>query len=363
MHELAVDPLSLYQRSLQKDDFFADPVQAIAIDHLQRLYIELQTKKNPSSLFSRFLKNSVKSKLSCKGLYLYAGVGRGKTYLMDLFFHSLPTGAKLRLHFHHFMLTVHKELALLQGEPDPLKIIAKKFASQSQVLCFDEFYVDDVADAMILSGMLTALFEQGVTLVLTSNVHPDDLYKNGLQRQRFLPVIALLKNKCDILDLHGERDYRLNRLIETEIYYYPLDRTTHLQLLNSFKQLSKGKKNYNQCIEINKRFIQTIANSDDTLSLTFSHLCSGPRAVTDYIAIATLFRIVLIADVYQMDDATNDVARRFISMIDEFYDRKVVIIISAEVEINDLYIGEKLRFEFQRCISRLFEMQSKAYLQ
>ena len=231
------------------------------------------------------------------------------------------------------------------------------------MLCFDEFYVDDIADAMILAGMLTALFEQGVTLVATSNIHPNDLYKNGLQRPCFLPVIALLKVECEIFNLDGERDYRLNRLIETQIYHYPLDDVAYLQICNSFEALSQGDKSYKQSIEINQRLIPTVANSSDTLTVDFSVLCGAGRAVSDYIEIAILYRTVLIADVCQMDDSVNDVARRFISMIDEFYDHHLVIIISAEVEIKLLYIGKKLRFEFQRCASRLIEMQSKAYLQ
>lgn len=359
INELVVDPYSIYQADLQKENFFSDPAQAIAIDHLQHLYIELQTEKKPSPLFS-FLFKKIES---CKGLYLYGGVGRGKTYLMDLFFYSLPTKAKLRLHFHHFMLRVHKELALLQGHPDPLKKIAQKFASQARVLCFDEFYVDDIGDAMILAGMLTALFEQGVTLVATSNIHPNDLYKNGLQRPRFLPVIALLKTECEIFNLDGQCDYRLNRLIETQIYHYPLDDIAHLKISNSFEKLSQGNKLYKKSIEINQRLIPTIANSSDTLTIDFSILCGQGRGVSDYIEIAILYRTVLISTVFQMDDSVSDVTRRFISMIDEFYDHHVIVIISAEVEINQLYKGKKLQFEFKRCASRLIEMQSKAYLQ
>ncbi|PKH01904.1 cell division protein ZapE [Psychromonas sp. MB-3u-54] len=361
-------PLNLYRADLQKDNFFEDPAQAIAIQQLQRLYSDLQTppvenKKN--SILSRLVNKvtAPTSKKKCfKGIYFYGGVGRGKTYLVDLFFHSLPTQRKQRLHFHHFMLRVHKELSELQGQANPLVKIAKKFASQTDVLCFDEFYVDDITDAMILAGMLTALFEQGIVLVATSNIHPDDLYKNGLQRARFLPVIDLVKRHCEVFNLDGGRDYRIGRLINSEIYHYPLDSSASLQIKSAFENLADGDKVYGQDIEINSRLIPTIANSIDTLSIEFGSLCDGPRSVLDYIEMAILYRTIIVANIKQMDDLHNDIVRRFIAMIDEFYDHHVAVIISAEVNIMDLYIGSKLDFEFQRCVSRLSEMQSKTYL-
>jgi cell division protein ZapE len=363
-----VTPLNLYRADLQKDNFFEDPAQAIAIQQLQRLYSNLQTlpvenKKNSilSRLVNKVAPPASKKKLF-KGLYFYGGVGRGKTYLVDLFFHSLSTQRKQRLHFHHFMLRVHKELSELQGQVNPLVKIAKKFASQTDVLCFDEFYVDDITDAMILAGMLTALFEQGIVLVATSNIHPDDLYKNGLQRARFLPVIDLVKSNCEVFNLDGGRDYRIGRLINSEIYHYPLDSSASLQIKSAFENLADGDKVYEQNIEINSRLIPTIANSIDTLSIEFGSLCDGPRSVLDYIEIAILYRTVIIANIKQMDDLHNDIVRRFIAMIDEFYDHHVAVIISAEVNIMDLYIGSQLDFEFQRCVSRLSEMQSKTYL-
>ncbi|WP_028865199.1 cell division protein ZapE [Psychromonas aquimarina] len=362
-------PLSLYQADLEKPDFFADPSQAAAVEHLQRLYSDLQGQAAESvengflpRLIKKLLNKPLKNQL-VRGLYFYGGVGRGKTYLLDLFFHSLPTERKLRLHFHHFMLRVHKELAELEGQVNPLKKIAEKFSAETDVLCFDEFFVEDITDAMILAGMLEALFEQGVVLATTSNIHPADLYKNGLQRARFLPAIELVCSFCEIVSLDGGKDYRIGRLIEAEIYHAPLDEGAAVQIEQTFESLADGDRVYAQPIEINGRSIAAAAYSADTLSIEFESLCGGPRSVLDYIELAILYRTVLVANIKQMHDQHNDLARRFIAMVDEFYDRHVVLIISAEVEVMQLYAGTKLSFEFQRCISRLLEMQSTAYLQ
>ncbi|MDA7746482.1 cell division protein ZapE [Psychromonas sp.] len=358
-------PLSLYQADLLKPTFFADDAQLQAITLLQRLYDDLLEKQNQvvkkQSIFKRlFSSNSATTPI--KGLYFYGGVGRGKTYLVDLFFHSIKSERKKRLHFHHFMLQVHKQLTLLQGQVDPLKVIAKQFASEADIICFDEFFVEDITDAMILAGMFEALFAEGVVLVATSNIHPDNLYKNGLQRARFLPAIALINQHCEIFNLDGGKDYRLGRLIEAEIYHYPLDDNAILQIKNIFETLATGDKTFNEIITINNRPLTSIANSCDTLSIEFSELCDGPRSVHDYIELAILYRTVLVANIPQMGEQHNDLARRFIAMVDEFYDRNVVLIMSAEVDVLQLYQGNRLAFEFQRCVSRLLEMQSKAYL-
>jgi len=362
-----VTPLSLYQADLQKDSFFADESQAKAIQYLQRLFDDLNKRPELSNkkegLFSRFFKRESATQERVKGLYFYGGVGRGKTYLMDLFFHSLKTERKSRLHFHHFMLRVHKELTLLAGQKNPLVKIAKKFASETDLICFDEFFVDDITDAMILAGMFEALFAEGVVLVATSNIHPKDLYKNGLQRARFLPAIALITEHCEIYNLDGGKDYRLDRLSETEIYHSPLGSEANALMNHTFENLANGEKLYNTPLTINGREIQTRAYSVDTLLIDCTSLCDGPRAVADYIELAIVYRTILLADVPQMNLQNNDMARRFIAMVDEFYNHHVVLIISAEVDVYSLYAGHKLAFEFQRCISRLLEMQSKEYLQ
>lgn len=360
-------PLSLYQADLQKPNFFADDSQAQAINHLQRLFNDLQNKpavvKAPSGLFSRFLKREEPKVSHIKGLYFYGGVGRGKTYLMDLFFNCLETKRKSRLHFHHFMLRVHEELGLLAGEKNPLIKIAKKFANETDIICFDEFFVDDITDAMILAGMFEALFTEGVILVATSNIHPSDLYKNGLQRARFLPAIDLIESHCEVFNLDGGKDYRLDRLIETEIYHYPLDNEALILVTDTFERLACGEKVYNKPLLINGREIPTSAYSSDTLLIQCANLCDGPRSVADYIELAIVYRTIILTNVPQMDDHKNDMARRFIAMIDEFYNHHVVVIISANVDVYNLYCGTKLAFESQRCISRLLEMQSKEYLQ
>jgi len=361
-----VTPLSRYKQDLQKPTFFADPAQLKAMTMLQRLFDDLLIKqtKQPlkSSLFKRLFSSENQSVKSSKGLYFYGGVGRGKTYLVDLFFDCLPTQRKQRLHFHHFMLKVHKQLTQLQGQVNPLKEIAKQFASETDVICFDEFFVEDITDAMILAGMFEALFAEGVVLVATSNIHPDQLYRNGLQRARFLPAIDLIKQHCEVFNLDGGKDYRLGRLIEAEIYHYPLDKVAQSHIHSSFETFASGEKQYAQVITINDRPLTTIAFSQDTLSMEFNELCDGPRSVQDYIELAILYRTVLVSNISQMNDQHNDLTRRFIAMVDEFYDRNVVLIISAEVNVTDLYQGTRLAFQFQRCVSRLLEMQSKAYL-
>jgi len=359
-------PLSLYQADLLKPNFFKDDAQLQAMTMLQRLYDDLSNAKTQSVKKSSFLQRVLGShkvnKSNIKGLYFYGGVGRGKTYLVDLFFNSLEGERKQRLHFHHFMLQVHQQLTVLQGQANPLKEIAKQFAEKTDVICFDEFFVEDITDAMILAGMFEALFEEGVVLVATSNIHPDNLYKNGLQRARFLPAIDLINEHCEVFNLDGGKDYRLGRLIEAEIFHYPLDDNASAQIKNTFETLATGEKQYGQIITVNNRDINTIATSCDALSIEFNDLCDGPRSVHDYIELAILYRTVLIANIPQMTEQHNDLTRRFIALVDEFYDRNVVLIISAEVDVLALYQGERLAFEFQRCVSRLLEMQSKAYL-
>ncbi|MCP4322864.1 MAG: cell division protein ZapE [Alteromonadales bacterium] len=359
-------PLSLYQADLQKPTFFADDSQAQAVHYLQRLFDDLQKRATTSTqqngLFSRLFKRENCKRQKIQGLYFYGGVGRGKTYLMDMFFHSLKTDRKSRMHFHHFMLRVHKELGLLAGQKNPLLKIAKKFASETDIICFDEFFVDDITDAMILAGMFEALFEEGVVLVATSNIHPTDLYKNGLQRTRFLPAIDLIKSNCEIYNLDGGKDYRLDRLIEAEIYHFPLGEEAQTLVSDTFEGLANGDKEYNKVLSINGRDIETRAYSVDTLLIDCASLCDGPRAVADYIELAIVYRTIILANVPQMNPQKNDIARRFIAMIDEFYNHHVVLIISAEVDVYSLYAGHSLAFEFQRCISRLLEMQSEEYL-
>ncbi len=262
------------------------------------------------------------------------------------------------------MQRVHRELSALQGQKNPLQLVAANIADEAQVLCFDEFFVLDIGDAMILAGLLDALFNRGVVLVTTSNIHPDGLYKNGLQRDRFVPAIELLKKHTDIVGIQAGVDYRLRSLSQATLYHTPIDDGTEALLLKSFFNLAPDKYEVaeNEVIPILERDLQSRFCADDVVWFEFSVLCDGPRSVFDYVEIARLFHALILSDVPLLDDNSNDQARRFISLIDELYDRRVKLIISAEAPIQELYQGQRLNFEFERTRSRLLEMQSHEYL-
>ncbi len=299
-----------------------------------------------------------------KGLYFWGGVGRGKTYLVDTFFESLPFEQKVRTHFHRFMKRVHEELKTLKGEKNPLTIIGKRFADEARVICFDEFFVSDITDAMILATLLEELFKNGVSLVATSNIVPDGLYKDGLQRARFLPAIALLKEHTEIVNVDSGVDYRLRALEQAELFHWPLSEQVEEEMARSFKALTPdcAKAQRDEALMIENREIRARLTCDDVAWFEFRELCDGPRSQNDYIELAKIFHAVLISNVEQMGVTKDDMARRFINLVDEFYDRSVKLIISAEVELKDLYSGGRLEFEFQRTLSRLLEMQSHEYL-
>jgi cell division protein ZapE len=281
---------------------------------------------------------------------------------MDLFFDSLPFEQKSRMHFHRFMRHVHRALTDLQGEADPLREIALDFADKNRVLCFDEFFVSDITDAMILAGLFEVLFENGVTLVATSNVEPVNLYENGLQRSKFLPAIALIEKNTQILNVDSGTDYRLRVLESAEIYHYPLDRQADEVLLQSFNSLSPDAGKADIVLDIEGREIKTRFCGDGVVWFDFPEICEGPRSQNDYIEIAMLYQTVLVSNLPRFTEQSENAARRFISLVDEFYDHSVKLIISAESPILDIYQGERLKFEFQRTESRLQEMQSNEYL-
>ncbi|RUO23503.1 cell division protein ZapE [Aliidiomarina iranensis] len=357
-------PLAAYERDLARADFHHDPAQEEAVRHLQRLYedlIEHKPAKGLKKLSRTLLK---KSKAPIKGLYFWGGVGRGKTYLVDTFYNALPFERKWRVHFHRFMHRVHTELKALKGKSDPLPIIAAKFAAEARVICFDEFFVQDITDAMILGTLLEALFAEGVVLVATSNIVPDDLYKNGLQRARFLPAIKLLNQHCEVVNVDGGVDYRLRTLTQAEIYHSPLDEAADDNLVRYFYQLAPEHQAHrcDEHIEINGRNLLVRCEADDVAFFDFKELCEGPRSQNDYIELARLYHAILVSNVPQLGREKDDAVRRFIALVDEFYEHKVKLIISAAVPMQDLYSGGTLNFEFRRCLSRLQEMQSHAYL-
>lgn len=359
-------PWETYQQDLKRDDFKFDPAQENAVRELQRLFDDLlvapaPTKKGVAGKI-KSLFGSKQPTASVKGIYFYGGVGRGKTYLVDTFFHCLPFEQKMRVHFHRFMHRVHDELKLLAGKQDPLTIIAAKLAAETRIICFDEFFVSDITDAMILGTLMEALFAQGIVLVATSNIVPDELYRNGLQRARFLPAIALINQNCNVVNVDSGIDYRLRTLTQAEIYHHPLDEQATINLNNYFVQLAHGEGDVGAAIEVNHRSLQTIRDSDSVLMIDFNVLCEGPRSQSDYIELSRCYHTVLLANVKQMGQSNDDVARRFIAMVDEFYERHVKLIISAEVALDALYTEGMLNFEFRRCLSRLQEMQSHEYL-
>lgn len=356
-------PLARYQEDLKRPDFFHDAAQETAVRHLQRLYDDLVAahKHKPGLLGSLFSK---KTQDPVKGLYFWGGVGRGKTYLVDTFFDALPFKEKTRTHFHRFMKRVHEELRTLKGEKNPLPLVAKRFAAETRVICFDEFFVSDITDAMILAGLLEELFKNGVTLVATSNIVPDGLYKDGLQRARFLPAIALVKLHTEVVNVDSGVDYRLRALEQAELYHWPLDAAAEDSLNKSFSSLlpEHCQVELDEDLMIENRAIQARKVGDDVAWFEFRELCDGPRSQNDYIELGKIFHAVLISNVEQMGVSKDDMARRFINLVDEFYDRNVKLIISAEVELKDLYTGGRLEFEFQRTLSRLLEMQSHEFL-
>lgn len=358
-------PIERYQRDLTRSDFSFDAAQEQAVQHLDRLYHELLLSQPTIPRgWRKWLANLSRKKPvePVKGLYFWGGVGRGKTYLVDTFYESLPFEQKSRIHFHRFMQRVHRELSALQGEKDPLVIVAERLAGEFRVLCFDEFFVTDITDAMILGRLMEELFSRGVTLVATSNIIPDRLYENGLQRARFLPAIALLNQYTDIVNVDSGIDYRLRALEKAEIFHFPLDAEAELSLQESFDSLAPEPGIKGQPIEIEGRMIQSLQVADDVLWCEFSALCDGPRSQNDYIELARIYHAVLISNVPVMVGSKDDQARRFINLIDEFYDRNVKVIMSAAADIPYLYEGSNLAFEFQRTKSRLLEMQSHDYL-
>lgn len=356
--------LTLYQADLQRPDFFRDAAQENAVHHLQRLYDDLvkQSQGGPGVLLRKVF--GKKQTGPIKGLYFWGGVGRGKTYLVDTFFDALPFPQKMRTHFHRFMKRVHEEMKTLGGEKNPLVIIAKRFAAEARVICFDEFFVSDITDAMILATLLDELFKNGVTLVATSNIVPDGLYRDGLQRARFLPAIELLKQHTEVVNVDSGVDYRLRALEQAELYHWPLDAEAELSLEKSFRSLlpEHCEVQENETLLIENRQILARKVGDDVAWFDFRELCDGPRSQNDYIELGKLFHAVLIANVEQMDAGKDDMARRFVNLVDEFYDRNVKLILSAEVALQSLYSGGRLQFEFQRTLSRLLEMQSHEFL-
>lgn len=380
----------LYAQQLSERGFRPDPVQAAVVDRLADLRRRLITAHESDASIVRRWFSALGGKSTTepvRGIYLWGGVGRGKTWMMDLFYQSLPFPERRRRHFHRFMHDVHAELKALHQREAPLEVVADHIAQNTRVLCFDEFFVSDIADAMILGGLFAALFKRGVTLVATSNVEPRNLYKDGLQRQRFLPTIDLLNQHLDVIAVDGDTDYRLRRLTQAGTYLRSDAPDTVRRLQQLFDELadhdgddraiSRATRAINQSgrpwpnrspvdptrsIEIEGRHIPVIRERGGVVWFDFMALCSGPRSQEDYIEIAREYQSVIVSDIPVLDSLHEDEARRLIALVDELYDRNVNLIVSAAAAPVEIYHGERVAFQFERTASRLIEMQSEEYL-
>lgn len=354
-------PLERYQAALATGDFSEDAVQLAAVTYMDNLYHEIIKSQDSSGggWFSSLFKSKP---VMPKGLYMWGGVGRGKTWMMDMFYESLPIKRKMRMHFHHFMQRVQRELVVLQGQADPLKKVADIIHQEAVVICFDEFFVSNVSDAMILGDLFSMLFDRGIILVATSNIEPSGLYKNGIHRDRFLPAIAQVEKHTTVMNIDAGIDYRLRLLKQAKLYSSPLTDDTKDWLLERFDTLAGGQTISTSPIMIGGRNIDVIKRTETMLLADFRALCMQPRSAADFIEIANDFDTVMVDNVPALNDTLMDPTRRFIYLVDEFYDRRVKLLIRAEQSILTLYQGEKLAFEIERTRSRLLEMQSEEYL-
>jgi cell division protein ZapE len=357
-----------YNKQLNQKNFQLDPEQQKAVQQLadlqQKLLDYLQRKQTFKYRLKRFFRLTTPTLSGC---YIWGDVGRGKTWLMDMFFDSFDNNSliaerKIRIHFHHFMQAIHDQLSLIGEQKKPLKHIAKALSQRYQLLCLDEFHVSDITDAMLLSGLLETLFEEGVVLVTTSNQAPKNLYKNGLQRERFLPAIHLIEQYTQTLQLNGKIDHRL-RLLEKADTWHIMSDTSQNILQARFMELITCPVQSPHKIHINYREIKTLLHTDNIIWFDFQVICGNKRGSADYIEIACQFHTVFISDIAQMNDGMNDRAKRFINMIDEFYDRNVNLLCSAQSRPELLYTGKQFAFEFKRTVSRLQEMRSHDYMQ
>jgi cell division protein ZapE len=385
--EQQMTPTEYYQQGLLKPDFEPDPVQAEVVKILQRSFDALNQssggEKEPSSPIS---------------LYLWGKVGRGKTFLMDAFYHCIEHPQKQRVHFYRFMQDVHRRLAEIQGCSDPLITVANQIAEQTQVLCFDEFFVSDIGDAMLLSGLIRQLFANGVVIIATSNVVPDDLYKGGLQRIRFMPAIKAIEDNMQVVHMDGLVDHRLRTLSQLDAYFLLSEATASEAMFKHFSKACNEAYSKGGEVIIEHRPINYAYKAENAIWFDFEQICKGARSQNDYIALASLYDSVYIENVPQMggsitqrniaqgtedgaigsdlaklnldrqrilqdESKTDDEARRFISLVDELYDRKVRLYLSSRVAITELYLGGRLTFEFERAVSRLLEMQSVDYFE
>ncbi|MBE7368425.1 cell division protein ZapE [Ramlibacter pallidus] len=349
---------SVYEAELQARGYRSDPAQLRGIDALERCASEwTQYKEQRSNVFKKLIHRPDIP----RGVYMYGGVGRGKSFLMDCFFQAVPVVKKTRLHFHEFMREVHRELAELQGTVNPLDALGARMAKRYRLICFDEFHVADITDAMILHRLLDALFDNGVGFVTTSNFRPDDLYPNGLHRDRILPAIALLNEKLEVINIDNGVDYRRRTMEQVKLYHTPLGAQADAEMNDAFTRLAESHDE-DPVLQIEHREIRARRKAGGAVWFDFRTLCGGPRSQNDYLEIATQFHTVLLSDVPRMSARNASEARRFTWLVDVLYDRRVKLILSAEVPPEELYTEGALAHEFPRTVSRLNEMQSTEFL-
>jgi cell division protein ZapE len=353
------DPVRLaYEAELKARGYTSDPAQLRAVDALERCAAGwADFKEQRSNAFKKLINRPAIP----RGVYMHGGVGRGKSFLMDCFFNAVPLRRKTRLHFHEFMREVHRELQEMQGTVNPLEELGRRIAKRYRLICFDEFHVADITDAMILHRLLDALFDNGVGFVTTSNFKPDDLYPNGLHRDRILPAIELLKRHLEVVSVDNGTDYRQRTLEQLKLYHTPLGATADGEMTQAFERL-RETNDEDPVLQIESRQIRARRKAGGVVWFDFKTLCGGPRSQNDYLEIATQFHSVLLSGVPHMPPRMASEARRFTWLIDVLYDRRVKLIVSAEVPPEELYIDGPLAHEFPRTISRLNEMQSAEFL-
>jgi len=356
----AATPSENYRAGVARGDWQDDPAQHEALRELDRIHAALVAPPKSRGLFERMFGEGPPPPE--RGLYLWGGVGRGKTFLIDLFYDGLPIAQKKRTHFHRFMRDVHERLRAHAGERDPLAIVAREWRRTLRVLVLDEFFVSDIGDAMLLGRLLDRLFAEGVILVTTSNSPPGELYKDGLQRARFLPAIELIQRHCIIAHLAIPTDYRLRELTRSPVYRAPLDHGSEAWLEARWHALGGGDAHREGSIDIDGRRIAVRARCPGMAWFDFAELCEGPRGAADYIEIAREFHTVLLGGIPQLEERMDNPARRFITLIDELYDRHVNLVCTADAAPPALYEGVRLAAAFERTASRLIEMQSAEYL-
>jgi cell division protein ZapE len=353
-----VSVTAAYRQALVDRGFASDPAQERAIAELERCATEWAAYKQrrSNSLKKLFIHPEIP-----QGVYMFGGVGRGKSFLMDCFFNAVPLKRKTRLHFHEFMREVHRELRDMQGTVNPLDELGRRMAERYKLICFDEFHVADVTDAMVLHRLLDSLFKHGVGFVTTSNFHPDGLYPDGLHRDRILPAIELLKSRLTVINVDNGTDYRRRALEHVNLYHCPLNDSAHVQMAQAFDGLAETADE-SPVMTIEARTIQALRRAGGVIWFDFKTLCGGPRSQNDYLELATQFHTLMLSNVPQMAVRMASEARRFTWLVDVLYDRKVKLVMSAAVPPEELYTEGPMSHEFPRTVSRLIEMQSSEFL-